>query len=454
MKKTSTLAITGAILLAATGGYLVGKSGNSKEQSPQADEGVGRGLKQARSASSSNESSANAKNRKPRSLAEILAMPDQKARMQALIDLYSNMDAAQLQAEAEKLNRLPMNQRLMASLLLFGRWAEVDPLGALDQTNKMGFGGMMIRPTVMQSWASTDPESAAKYFSENPREFAQMGGPMGGGPGGDNNASVIAAAWAKQDPEAAMKWANSLSSAQDKTAAVASIVREIAAKDPAKAAEVAATLTGEGQTRAYQELAGQWGATDFTAAKAWINTLPAEAREQALASALSSYASTDPTRAAAEVAAMAAGDSRNQAIQSVAQAWASTDPAAAAAWVAKQGEDSNNAIRGVMMNWASQDSSAALSFIQQQPQGDLRDEAVSSYVMSNRTANPQDSIQLAETISDEGDRGRTVGMAAMRWMQEDPAAAKEYIQNSTSISDGAKERILSGRGPFGGRGPR
>lgn len=435
---------TGAVLLVA--GYLTGRATHGNQSSGEVAGNLPRDTKKVRS--DGRDASSSTESRKPRSISEIMAIPGQAARMQALSEFYAGLDADQLRTEAGKLSQLPMNQRLMASLLLFGRWGEIDPLGALAQTNKLGMAGNLARSSVLQSWASTDPANAAKYFAENPREFAQMGmGPMGGGSG----ASVIAAEWAKLDPDAAMAWANTLTNANDKTAAFASVVREIAATNPSKAAEIAATLTGEDQTQAYKEIAGKWGASDFTAAKAWIDTLPAAARDQALASALSSYASTDPAGAAGQVAAMAAGESKSRAIANVAEAWAATDPAAAAAWVAQQEGNSNGAIQSVMMNWASQDSAAALSFINQQPQGELRDDAISSYVMANRTADPQESVKLAETISDERDRDRTVGMSAMRWMQEDETAAKEYIENSTTLSERAKGMILSGGGPFGGR---
>ena len=75
----------------------------------------------------------------------------------------------------------------MASFLLFGRWAEVDPTAAMSFSNTMGFAGMFVRPTILQSWASVDPANAAKYYAENPREFAMMG-MMGGGPRPDGRA--------------------------------------------------------------------------------------------------------------------------------------------------------------------------------------------------------------------------------------------------------------------------
>jgi hypothetical protein len=451
MKNTATIGIA-ALLAGAAGGYLAGKAGGPESKVDAQEESMANTKSQRRTGSSATAESGKGREKK---VGDILREPGQMARMQSLLDLYAGMDAAQLEAEAAKLDSLPMAERIMASFLLFGRWAEVDPTGALAYSNTMGMGGMFVRPTILQSWASVDPENAAKYFSENPREFAMMGGFGGGrGPGGgESGASVIAAEWAKLDPEAALAWANGLEG-RDKSGALNSVISEMASKDPSKAAQVAATLTGDDQARAYGEIAGKWASTDFAAAEAWIQGLPAESRDRAMSQALETLANTDPEGAAAKVAGIPVGRDRDRAIEDIAGSWARKDPAAAAAWVAQQEtEDPDDAIRSVIATWANQDGAAALAFIQQQPAGELRDEATSTYIWSNRTADPQQTIQLAESISDEGARNRTVGMAAMRWMQEDKEAATSYIQQSTVLSDETKQRLLEGgeRG-FGGRG--
>ena len=445
MKNTATIGIA-ALLAGAAGGYLAG----SKAGAPAADVSAeaSDALSNTKTARAGGPS-AGAEAKRLRSVEDVMREPGQLARMQALMELYSGMDAAQLEVEAAKLDGMPMAQRIMASFLLFGRWGEVDPQGALAFSNTMGFQGAFVRPTVLQSWASVDPENAAKYFSENPREFATMGfGPGGGGPGGgDSGASVIAAEWAKLDPDAALAWANGLEG-RDKSAALNSVISEMAAKDPSKAVQVAATLEGADQERAYSEIAEKWGSSDFAAAEAWIQTLPADARDRAMASALQSLALTDPEGAAAKVASLPEGRNRDRAIEDIAGPWARKDPAAAAAWVSQQQtEDVDDAIRPVMASWANQDSAAALSWIQSQPQGELRDEATATYIWSNRTADPESKVQLAESISDEGTRNRTLGMTYIGWMQEDREAATAAVQASTSLSDEAKERLLSDRGP-------
>ncbi len=107
-------------------------------------------------------------------------------------------------------------------------------------------------------------------------------------------------------------------------------------------------------------------------------------------------------------------------------------------------------MRQLMPSWIAQNSSAALSCAQSLPAGNVQDSAYQSYVWSNNTAAPADLIQVAERITDEGDRNRTIGVAAARWMREDPVAARAYVEQSTMLSDRAKERILEGRGMWGG----
>ena len=111
-----------------------------------------------------------------------------------------------------------------------------------------------------------------------------------------------------------------------------------------------------------------------------------------------------------------------------------------------------DAMRPVIASWAGRDSAAALSWIQSQPQGEVRDGAIGTYIWTSRSSDPQSTIQLAESISDEGDRNRSVFMATRRWMEQDREAATSYIQQSTTLDDQTKQRLLEGGGGRGGWG--
>ena len=447
-----------ALLIGGAGGFIIGNSGGDSDEKASAN-AAGGGVKIRRDGRTSMDEAAPKRDRAG-SLQDAMREPGQGARIQALMDLYAGMSAAELEEEASKLDALPMGDRILASMLLFSRWGEIDPIGALEHTKTMGMGGMFAKPTVLRSWASVDPVNAAKYFTDNPSEFSTMG--RGRGPGGTGGAEVIAREWAKLDPNAALEWANGLDG-RDKSSALVSVVSEMSLSDPEGAAALAAGFGDEDQGRAYREIAEQWARQDFSAAEAWISTLSGDAKQGALGSAIEVLASNDPQRAAAMLTDMETGRSRDRAVEDVASAWAAQDPAQAAAWlVSQETGEMEDAMRRVMMNWVGQDSASALSFVESQPVGEARDSAASTYLWMNRDADPQQSLALAETISDDGDRNRAIGMTARRWMEEDEAGATAYIQNSTVLSDEVKERILSddgggrgGRGgPGGGRGGR
>jgi hypothetical protein len=293
-----------------------------------------------------------------------------------------------------------------------------------------------------------DPVNAAKYYTENPNDFATMGGRGGPGGDGDNGAGVIAREWAKLDPQAALDWANGLDG-RDKSSALVSVLGEMASKDPAEAASVAAGLEDDDRNRAYSEIAEKWALADYSSAEAWINTLTGEDKQDAMASAIGVLAKSDPQGASMKIASMTEGREKERAIRDVGSSWARENPAAAAEWVASQ-ESGGDGMRNVMATWSSQDAPAALSFIESQPQGEIRDSATQAYLWTNRDMAPAQSINLAETITDERDRSRAIGMTASRWMREDEVAAKAYVEQSTAISDEVKERILSGDGGRGG----
>jgi len=440
-----------ALLIGGAGGFVAGKNGTPAPATSSETTSTTSRSSRASAGAAGGENSRSANRAK--SIDEIRTKPGQLGRIQSLLDFYQNLDPTQLEAEAAKLENLPINERIMASILLFGRWAETDPLAAMAYSDKMGMAGMFAKPTILQGWASTDPENAAKYFAEHPREFAMMGmGPMGGGRNGGGGASVIAAEWAKSNPEAALAWAQTLKG-NDKDQAMSSVVRELAMTNPQKAVQLAATMEGDAKTSAYESIAGQWGAKNFSEAEAWIKTLPADQQDAAMASAIRSLANQDPQAASTKIASMADGDSKTRAIGEVVDAWSRENPKDAAAWLSSQNaEASGRAMRELMGNWARQDDAGALAYLQAQPAGEARDKATESYVWSNRSADPKTVISLAETITDEGDRQRAVGVAAMQWMQSDPEAAKAYIQSSTTISDEAKQRLQEGggRGGFGG----
>jgi hypothetical protein len=417
-----------ALAIGALGGFLAGKNTSPADAAAKEEASGPRTRSQNRPETASNDSKRSGT--RARSTDEIYRAPGQNNRIQALMDYYAGLTPEQLEAEAAKLEDLPMSERMVASVLLFGRWAETDPIAAMAYTGKMGFTGNFVRPTVLQSWASIDPAGAAKYYTENARDFMGMGmmgggrGPMGGGSG----ASTIAGEWARQDPAAAMAWANSLTG-PDKASAMGSVIREVANGDPAKAWGMVATMDQDSQTRAYEDIAAKWASKSFPDAEAMIRALPADQQNAAMASAISSLSKSDPKLAAAKAAAMPEGDDRNEAISTVARNWSRDNPKEAATWAMTQG---------------------ALAFLNGQEAGAVRDSAASAYVMNNRTGNSAEVLKVAESITEKDARERAVRVSAMRLISEDPVAGNTYIQGSDLFSDEMKTRAAEGKPLWGG----
>jgi hypothetical protein len=439
------------LLVGTVGGYISGKNTNPSEKPDATENSSPRTRTSNRPDSSQTENGKRAK--RPAGLSEIGRLAGSSNRLQALMDFYADLSPDQLEEEARKLENLPMNERIMASFLLFGRWAEVDASSAMAFSNSMGFGGAFVRPTILQSWASVDPANAAKYYAQNPREFAMMGMMGGGGGrgqmGGQGGASIIASEWARQDPTAALAWANSLTT--EKSQAMSAVVGEVAKTDPVKAAGMLQTMEGTDKSSAYRTVAEQYGASNFSEAQSWIRTLPADQQDAALASAIGGLSRNDPQAAAKQVALMSDGEAKDGAISDVVGPLARLNPQAAADFLKQGSEDAQqNSMRELMPSWVAKDPSSALSYATSLPDGDVRDSALQSYVFANNSAAPADLVQSAESITNERYRSRAIGMTVNRWMREDAPAAKAYVEQTTAIPEDSKQRILEGGGMWGG----
>lgn len=384
------------------------------------------------------------------SIGQISSMPGSTQRVQAMLDFYSDLSPGQFEREAGKLDQLPMSERLLASFLLFGRWAELDPTAAMGFSGSMGFGGMFVKPTILQGWASVDPAAAAAYLAANPREFSMMG--YGGPGGGRGGVSIIGAEWARQNPAAAMAWASSLG--EERNDAISAVVGEVAKLDPAKASKMLAGLSGENFTEAFRNVARSYGAKNFQEAQAWIKSLPADQQNEAMAAAIGGLSSDDEARqAAVQVRLMSDGAAKDRAVAEVAGDMARDDPKSAADFLKEQGSDEamRLGMRELMSTWVNKDAPNALAYAFALEAGDVRDSALQTYVMSSTAADPSQVILVAENIQDEGERIRSMSIAAVRWMREDADAARDYVEQSHLLRKSDKNRILNGGGWFGGR---
>ena len=394
-------------------------------------------------------------------LREILSEPGQTNRVMALLEYYSDLDPSKFESEMQKLQGLPMSQRMMAMNLLFARWAETDPQAALEQSRQMGFPErFMAQAGMVSGWAASNPEGLAQRYMDNPSDFSY-------GRGGGDTVGLIAGEWAKQNPEAAMKWALALEG-RDAGQAIKGVFNELAQDDPQAALKLAESLSAEQRLDAVGSIAKAWAISDYGDADRWINSLSGEEKIEARFEAVESLAEISPARAAAETAKIPAGKDRDYLVAEVSEEWAQQDADAAFEWLTANGtaaavEDGITRVVGAL---AREDAARAMDYIAGQPAGEIRDNAIQGYIYGNRDGAPAESMKLAESITSEESRQRTVTRVAYDWAREEPAAAIQYVESSPLLGEESKQRIVEraeraaageetrGRGFDGPRGPR
>lgn len=388
-----------------------------------------------------------------RDLSEVYDEPSQTARVQKMLDYYANLGPGMFEAEAAKLDELPFSERILASYLLFSQWAEVDPLSALAHADIMGRAGISVKPTVLQSWASQDPRSAAQFLKDNPRGFAMMG--MLGGGRGMGAPGTIATEWARQDPEAAFAWAKGLEG-RDAEGALVHVIKQVASDDPAAAIQMAAGLDTEAKTAAYASIALEWGKEDWSAMESWARGLPADQRDEALAQGLEGLAQRDPEAAAQNLLALPEGEVKDGAFDEVVESWAQQNPKAAMDFLLENGSEAaqEDAMREAMGPLASTNPAEALNVLNSLDDNAVRDRAVSTFVFSSSDTDPEEAVTLAATIGNDERRARTVAIAAIRWFYDDEAAADAYFANSDLVEPETLELIKNRATGEGGRGRR
>lgn len=460
--KTSMLIAAGALLFGGVGGYLIGNGGD--DSNPEGDSQIGVRTKKSVSSrvATVTAGSVNSAPRAARSsggLREILSEPGQTSRIMSLLEYYSDLDPSQFESEVQKLQGLPMSQRMLAMNLLFSRWAENDPKGSWERSQQMGFPEMfMARAGAVSGWAASNPEALAQEYSNNPDEFGMGPGRRGKG----DTAAMIAGEWAKQNPEAALKWAQTLDE-REAADAISGVFNELSQQDPQEALRMAATLDDNARGDAYESIAASWAISDYAAADQWINSL-SEGQGKVRFAAIESLANASPSQAARETTKLPAGEERDELVAEVSREWARQDAPAAFEWLTESGSEGavEEGIGRVVGALSREDPERVLDYIDSQDAGEVRDNAVQGYVYGNRDAPVAEKIRLAETISGEDDRQRAVTRVAYEWAREDPEATLQYLETTDSIGEDSRERIAGmaeraaageevGRGPF--RGP-
>ena len=255
-----------------------------------------------------------------------------------------------------------------------------------------------------QRIAEDDPQQAFKYLEEINRS-------------GKRSESIrgIMEAWDTGDSAGAVAWIEKLSSASEKKSAMRAYLGKLAAEDPERALKIAESKTSVGNRgEALQSVVNSWFEADADGAIDYIKTLspamqervggdiasnlsemPEKAmalvkelpkgsfRTQVLRSSMAELARSSPDEAVAFVSSLDDELEQRSANQQIADSWAEHDPVGAAAYLATLDADSEPkeyAYREVAASFAKRDPFEALKWANELESSEKKNSALRSIV--------------------------------------------------------------------------
>jgi hypothetical protein len=159
-----------------------------------------------------------------------------------------------------------------------------------------------------------------------------------------------------------------------------------------------------------------------------------------------SLAQSSPEEAARWAAALPPGKEQDQAALAIIERWTGTDPAAAAAWTTQfaDGPLRNEAMSFVARQWGLRDWNATAAWLETLPMGSSRDSAIGEFVTSADGHDIQLALEWANRMEAPDTRAMRVENTARRWLREDNAAARAWLEKA-KLPVGIAERVLSAK---------
>lgn len=303
--------------------------------------------------------------------------------------------------------------------LLAHAWGSLDGAAALagilasGDTKGGGKDKLKAQSHAMSGWAAKDPAAALAWI----RDREKLNGSLTEG---------------KED------------ATRDLALLKSSLIRGLATADPAQAMAMLASFNEKERAPMAGLIAREQYRLGMDAAAQWAGSLTdATLRDHAMASLLREYAGEDPAKAAAWLTTQSGLQGNAEALTAVARGWAAGDPAAAVKWITTlpEGPARDAAWQDVMRTWNRRDPLASSNWLAQMPAGSSRDAAVSSLTRSIARSDPDAAIQWAQSIQDPTERETALVRSVQLWSSKDQAAAAAWMQSSGVLPE-VQQRML------------
>lgn len=364
-------------------------------------------------------------------LLAIFANPDPAERLRLLHD-YSlqvsiNHISEALELLRSKTPEWDAESKILTHLLLT-RWAKADPeaaFGSLDTADFSLERGHFV--SILSALAALDPKRTANWLTSptNTRAYYPVVGHILSG--------TIAKEWARQDPRAALAWAQTLAD-QQQAGAYSGVLGTIAATDPQQAASLALGLKrGSARDDILAEIAESWARYSPVNALVWASTLPLSAREEATSSALESWSKTHPEKAAQYL-----DENPNpKYLKIIASQWSKRDPEDTANWIASKTESPqrDSALADTLWHWTTQTPKAATAWIEALPAGNSRDQAIAGLAVAAVEFDPRSALEWSLKIISPSLRNDLSQHTFKAWSRSDPKIAQQWANDHQFFPD-------------------
>lgn len=336
-------------------------------------------------------------------LDNILGSTSRLTRTQRLLAYLDRLPTGQFAEAYLAIASSPLSEvRRAEHSLVLQAWAERDPLGALGHLQENGAEDWE-RETTVSTWATIDPDAAFAWASSAEDEGSVNNWVVGALRG-------IAAA----SPDLARDYLSQM--------------------DPGKTRS--RSLNGLGR------YVTQYG---FDYATKWIAGVENEAlKSQVSRSFADELVSLDPAQAGVWNAAIADTDTRRDVSETVADRWALEDLTAAREWVDGLPADTQSeAAEGVARHYARQDPVAAAEWLTGLGDNPDLDGAKRIFIDESFRRDPQTSLEFVANLSSDKLRIGYYHRYLGSWMRSDREAARDWANaNAEALPKSVTKRLL------------
>lgn len=423
--KWNATSVSAACLAVGIGGFVAGKLTGGSAGSSEADELLERAqqVSSDRTSSSSRDGGSSRRDSASRSprvggersattmderldkLEQIVRGENALDRSRSMLAWIDSLAPSEFEAAVAKFRGLGITEARMGEYaMLLTAWAEVDPMAALAYTTKNTTSGMAT--------------------------------------------GTVLAAWTSRDPESAIAWAESNHEGEEANPYMVGIIRSLAATNPTRATELLQGLPFSSERgAALQAMIPHLLKQGPEAAKSWIAGLTDERlRDGATARFAEQMAKTDPANTASWLLANL-GEASTRSVDEVFVEFAKQDKGAAMSAFAQlpEGDARTRALRGLVTVEAQTDPVAAAKMMNTSP-ADVDDRMVYHFIWNSFDKAPSVAANQIAQIKDEENRNRMYQRALGSWLENDQAAAQNWI-NSANLPENVLKSLAKRNNP-------